>query len=55
MEKYNTQNKQFANHPSGPDVAYFLIANMFGNLREFVLTHVILTTGACGREALSST
>ncbi len=25
------------------------------NLREFVLTHVILTTGACGREALSST
>ena len=24
-------------------------------LREFVLTHVILTTGACGREALSST
>ncbi len=25
------------------------------SLREFVLTHVILTTGACGREALSST
>ncbi len=25
------------------------------NLREFVLTHVILATGACGGEALSST
>ena len=31
-------------------------SKLYGNhLREFVLTHVILTTGACGREALSST
>ena len=45
MGCHKNKNK-YSNRSNIPKIPYF---HVFVNLREFVLTHVILTTGACGR------